>query len=76
VRSVYSSDNSLTEKIRLVAQKIYGAADVNLSERAKAKLAEFARWGYDQLRVCIAKTQYSLSDNRNFSARPPTGPCK
>jgi formate--tetrahydrofolate ligase len=70
VRPIYSDDHSLTEKIRLVAQKIYGAVDVNLSERAKTKLDEFAHWGYGQLPVCIAKTQYSLSDNPKLLGAP------
>jgi formate--tetrahydrofolate ligase len=70
VRPVYSADKSLREKIRLVAQKIYGAADINLSEQARTKLDQFARWGYDQLPVCIAKTQYSLSDNPKLPGAP------
>jgi formate--tetrahydrofolate ligase len=70
VRPVYSPDQSLTEKIRLVAQKIYGAADISLSDQAKTKLDQFTRWGYDQLPVCIAKTQYSLSDNPKLTGAP------
>ena len=70
VRPVYSLDQSLTEKIRQVAQKIYGAADVSLSEQAQTKLDQFARWGYDQLPICIAKTQYSLSDNPKLLGAP------
>ena len=63
VHPVYSLEEPLTEKIRRVAQEIYGASDVNFSEQAEAKLQQFTEWGYGKLPVCIAKTQYSLSDN-------------
>jgi formate--tetrahydrofolate ligase len=60
---LYSLNEPLTEKIRRVAQKVYGATDVNFSEQAKSKLHQFEEWGYAKLPVCIAKTQYSLSDD-------------
>jgi formate--tetrahydrofolate ligase len=63
VHSLYSLDEPLLEKIRKVSQNIYGASDVNFSEQAKAKLQQFTEWGYAKLPVCIAKTQYSLSDD-------------
>jgi formate--tetrahydrofolate ligase len=53
----------LEEKIRCVAQKVYGASGVNFSGEAQAKLQQFSDWGYGKLPVCIAKTQYSLSDD-------------
>ena len=61
--ALYSLDEPLTEKIEKVAQKIYGAADVNFSDQARAKLQQFTDWGYGKLAVCIAKTQYSFSDD-------------
>jgi len=60
---LYSLSEPLTEKIRCVARKIYGAAEVNFSEQAKAHLQQFTEWGYEKFPVCIAKTQYSLSDD-------------
>jgi len=60
---LYSLEEPFTEKIQRVAQKIYGASDVNFSEQAKARLQQFTEWGYGKLPVCIAKTQYSLSDD-------------
>jgi formate--tetrahydrofolate ligase len=63
VHPIYSLDEPLTEKIQRVAKKIYGAADVNFSDQAKSKLQQFTDWGYGKLPVCIAKTQYSLSDD-------------
>ena len=63
VRAVYTFEEPLTEKVRKVAQKVYGASGVNLSDQAKSKLQQFTEWGYGNLPVCIAKTQYSLSDD-------------
>jgi formate--tetrahydrofolate ligase len=63
VYPLYSLEASLPEKIQTVAQRVYGAAGVNFSDQAKAKLQQFAAWGYGKLPVCIAKTQYSLSDD-------------
>ncbi len=60
---LYSLEATFTEKIQRIAQKIYGASDVNFSEQAKARLQQFTEWGYGKLSVCIAKTQYSLSDD-------------
>ena len=69
VRPVYTLDDSLEEKVRKVAQQVYGADGVNFSDQAKAKLQQFAGWGYGKLPVCIAKTQYSLSDDpKRFGA--------
>jgi formate--tetrahydrofolate ligase len=61
--TTYESSDPVLEKITKVAQKIYGAAAVELSDRAKESLARFTRWGFGQLPICIAKTQYSLSDD-------------
>ena len=63
VHSLYSLEESLTEKIRKIAQKIYGANDVIFSTPAKEELQQFTGWGYGNLPVCVAKTQYSLSDD-------------
>jgi formate--tetrahydrofolate ligase len=61
--TTYELTNSVIEKITKVAQKIYGAADIELSDRAKESLARFTRWGFGGLPICIAKTQYSLTDD-------------
>src|SRR5277367_3444752 len=63
VRPVYTFEESLPEKIQKVAQQIYGAGDVTFGELATAKLRQFSEWGYAKLPICIAKTQYSLSDD-------------
>jgi len=46
-----------------VAQEVYGANGVKFSDQAAAKLKQFSDWGYGKLPVCMAKTQYSLSDD-------------
>ena len=68
--STYSSEDSPLEKITKVARSIYGADGVELSEKAKENLARFERWGFGQLPVCIAKTQYSLSDDPKRMGAP------
>jgi formate--tetrahydrofolate ligase len=70
LHSAYSADDTPQEKISKVAQKVYGAADVEYSELATKKLAEFSRWGFGQLPICIAKTQYSFSDDPKLSGAP------
>lgn len=61
--TTYEAGDSALAKITRVAQRIYGADTVELSELAKENLARFTRWGFGDLPVCIAKTQYSLSDD-------------
>ena len=61
--TAYEFSDPVLEKITKVARKIYGADAVELSERAKENIARFTRWGFGELPICIAKTQYSLSDD-------------
>lgn len=70
VRPIYELTASFEDKIRTVAKEIYGATDVVFSDLAKEKLAQFSGWGYRNLPVCIAKTQYSLSDNPKLLGAP------
>lgn len=70
VHALYSFDESLPDRIKKVAQKIYGASDVKFSDQAAARLKQFFDWGYSKLPVCMAKTQYSLSDNPKLLGVP------
>src|SRR5215469_13044988 len=70
LHALYSSDEPLIDKISRVARNIYGADSVKFSEVANANLKQFADWGYGKLPVCIAKTQYSLSDNPKLLGAP------
>ena len=58
-----NSIENIENKIRQVAKKIYGAADIELDEAAVAQIENIKELGYGNLPVCIAKTQYSLSDD-------------
>jgi formate--tetrahydrofolate ligase len=70
VTTVYESSDPLKQKIEKVATKIYGADGVTYSEGAEKQLERFSRWGYSGLPICIAKTQYSLSDNPKLPGAP------
>jgi formate--tetrahydrofolate ligase len=70
VRPIYALESSLEDKIAAVATKIYGAAGVSFSENARAKLQMFNEWCFAKLPVCIAKTQYSFSDNPKLLGAP------
>ena len=60
---IYNDSDSIKEKILKVANKIYGAKDVEYSEEAKENIKMIEELGYGNLPVCIAKTQYSFSDD-------------
>lgn len=66
----YENDLPLDNKITAVAKKIYGAADVKFAQGVRTKLKQFAAMGYADAPVCIAKTQYSLSDDMNKLGAP------
>ncbi|MCM1268103.1 MAG: formate--tetrahydrofolate ligase [Bacteroidales bacterium] len=67
---LYADDLSLTEKIHTVACEIYGAGSVTYTAAAKKQLAQLEQAGFGRLPVCIAKTQYSLSDDPKLLGRP------
>ena len=69
-RFTYADDLSIEEKILAVAQKIYGADGVSYAPAAKKQLAEIEQRGFGNLPICIAKTQYSLSDDAAKLGRP------
>ena len=60
---LYGEELSLKEKIETIAKKIYGAVGVNYTKEANNALKDFERMGYGHLPVCMAKTQYSFSDD-------------
>ena len=69
-KTLYESDLSLKEKINTIAVKIYGAKDVSYSKEAENALNKLTDLGFGKLPVCIAKTQYSLSDDPKLLGRP------
>ena len=69
-KPLYEDDLSLTEKIETVAKKIYGAGSVTVSTAAKKQLEKIEAMGFGNLPVCMAKNQYSLSDDPTKLGRP------
>lgn len=70
VKSLYPLDTPLEQKISTVATQIYGAKEVVYDTAAKNKLKKFADMGYGNLPVCMAKTQYSFTDNPKLTGAP------
>jgi formate--tetrahydrofolate ligase len=66
---LYQDSDSLTEKLTIIAKKMYGAVDVKLSHKAEAKLIELSK-SYNHLPICIAKTQYSFSTDPGLRGAP------
>ena len=67
---IYPDEMALEEKIKTIATKIYGADGVSILPAAAKELKKIAEMGYGNLPVCMAKTQYSLSDNEKVLGRP------
>jgi formate--tetrahydrofolate ligase len=67
---VYALSDPYEEKLNKVATQIYGAEGVSLTDTARTKLRQFTGWGYDGLPICVAKTQYSFSDNPKLLGAP------
>ena len=67
---LYDIDMPVYEKIETIAKEIYGADGVDYTKEAKKSIDEFIELGADKIPVCMAKTQYSLSDNPTALGRP------
>ena len=67
---VYELEESIEQKVGKVAEKVYGAKAVEFTSEAKKKLKLVDKFGLSQLPICIAKTQYSLSDDANLLGKP------
>ena len=67
---IYELDKTVEEKIETIAKTIYGAAGVTFTNQAQKSLKDIKALGGDAMPVCIAKTQYSLSDNAALLGRP------
>ncbi|MGA9586669.1 MAG: formate--tetrahydrofolate ligase [Terracidiphilus sp.] len=70
IQPVYQLEDALDVKILKVAIQVYGADGVTFSDVARAKLERYAAWGFGRLPVCIAKTQYSLTDDPKRMGAP------
>lgn len=67
---LYEDNISIEEKVNKICKDIYGASKVNFSINANKQLAQIKKLQFEHFPVCIAKTQYSLSDNPNLLGRP------
>ena len=67
---IYDLDLSIEDKIKAIATKIYGADGVVFTKKVMTKIKKFNEQGLDKLPICIAKTQYSLSDDQTLLGRP------
>ncbi len=67
---LYEDDMTIEEKINKVCHEIYGAGSVNFTPAAKKALEQVKKLGFEHFPVCMAKTQYSLSDDPNLLGRP------
>lgn len=67
---LYDSELTIKEKLNKIATTIYGAKDVVYSAQAQKQISELEKFGLDKKPICVAKTQYSLSDNPSLIGRP------
>ena len=70
LKLLYGDDKTIEEKINIVAKEIYGAGQVDFSTKARRKLRMIEELGFDNFPVCMAKTQYSFSDNPKLLKAP------
>lgn len=67
---LYDLQDSIEEKVTTIVQKVYGGAGVQFTDTAKKQIAQLEKFGWDVLPICMAKTQYSLSDQPILLGRP------
>lgn len=69
-RCLYSTELTIKEKMNIIAREIYGANGVAYDNGAEKQIADIEKLGLDKLPICVAKTQYSLSDNPALLGKP------
>lgn len=69
-RFAYELDGSIEDKIEAVVKKVYGGNGINVTPAAKKQIAQLTALGFNKLPVCIAKTQYSFSDDPSLLGAP------
>lgn len=67
---LYDLQDSIEEKVTTIVQKVYGGIGVQFTDTAKKQIAQIEKFGWDVLPICMAKTQYSLSDQATLLGRP------
>ena len=69
-KALFDPDAPITEKVRTIATEIYGASEIEIEARAQKQLKQIIEWGYGELPVCMAKTQYSFSHDPSLYGAP------
>ena len=69
-KPLYQPEDPIEQKIETLVTKFYGGAKVEYSPKAKRQIKQFAKLGWDKMPVCMAKTQYSFSDNAKLLGAP------
>ncbi len=67
---IYDLSATVEEKVETIAKVVYGASGVDFSPKAHKQIAQFEQYGWSYLPICMAKTQYSLSDDQELLGRP------
>ena len=67
---LYKLEQSIEEKVTTIVQKVYGGAGVQFTDSAKKQIQNIVKLGWSTLPICMAKTQYSLSDQPSLLGRP------
>ncbi|GGA26779.1 formate--tetrahydrofolate ligase [Psychrobacillus lasiicapitis] len=67
---LYSLSDTIEQKVRTIVQQVYGGKDVVFTDAAKKQIDQITAYGWDALPICMAKTQYSLSDQPKLLGRP------
>lgn len=67
---LYDVEDTIEDKIRAIATKVYGAGDVEISPAARTQIERYEQQGFGNLPICMAKTQYSLSHDPELKGRP------
>lgn len=70
MKFVYDTELSIKEKIEAIATKVYGADGVDYTAKAESEIATFEKLGFGNLPICMAKNQYSLTDDQTKLGRP------
>lgn len=69
-KPIYDVTEPIEQKVRSIVQKVYGGQDVEFTDKARKQMIEIEKFGWDSLPICMAKTQYSLSDQPKLLGRP------
>jgi len=69
-KPLYPDDMKLWDKVKTIAQEIYGASDITADKSVKDRLAELEKEGFGKFPICVAKTQYSFSTNPDAKGAP------